>query len=55
MNKNKKGVELTLQTIVVFIILLIVLIVVISFFSENYSSNLNVLNATGQQAIENFN
>ncbi|HLC56014.1 MAG TPA: hypothetical protein VJJ23_02145 [Candidatus Nanoarchaeia archaeon] len=34
---KKKGVELSLQTIVVFIILIIVLILVILFFTGNFS------------------
>ncbi len=48
---NKKGVEMTLNTIVILIILVIVLIVMIYFFSKYYGSNANNLNDIGDNAI----
>ncbi|MFW5704923.1 MAG: hypothetical protein ACOCXG_03685 [Nanoarchaeota archaeon] len=39
LTKNKKGVELTLQTIVVFIIAVIVLVMVVFFFLKHYDAN----------------
>jgi len=48
---NKKGVEMTLNTIVVLIILVIVLIVMIYFFSKYYGTNANNLNNIGNNAI----
>ena len=49
--KEKKGVEMTLNTIVILIILVIVLIVMIFFFSKYYGSNANNLNTIGNNAI----
>ncbi len=54
MNKikyNKKGVELTLQTVIIFIILLVVLIVMIYFFTTHYGSNSESLINIGEEAI----
>ncbi len=51
--KDKKGVELTLNTIIVFIILLIVMIVVILFFSEHFTTNNDSITNIGKDAILN--
>ena len=45
---NKKGVELTMQTVVVLIIVIIVLIVVIVFFTTNYGENAGTLFKIGE-------
>lgn len=50
---NKKAVELTLQTIVIFIILLVTLIVMIYFFTTHYGSNSDTLINIGSDAINN--
>ncbi|MCA9496793.1 MAG: hypothetical protein KC589_07640 [Nanoarchaeota archaeon] len=48
---NKKAVELSLQTIVIFIIILIVLIVIIYFFVQNYSQGSGQIIDTGNNII----
>lgn len=50
---NKKGVELTLETIAVFIILLVVFIVIVYFFTTHYSSNSDALINAGNDALNN--
>jgi len=54
LNKNKKGVELALTTIVVFIILVITLFVIINFFSGNYIDNSNKLIEIGNNSINQY-
>ncbi len=51
-NNNKKGVELTLQTIVIFIILVVVLVVMIFFFVNHYGDNLGTLWDVGNSSIQ---
>lgn len=51
MYKNKRGVELTLETIVIFIIVVITLVVVIMFFAGEYSEGSNKLIETSNQVI----
>lgn len=50
--KNKKAVELTMQTIVVFILMLVVLIVMIYFFTNHYGANSDSIIDIGNGAIE---
>lgn len=50
--KTKKGMELSLNSIVVLIILVIVLIVMIYFFINHYGSNSGSLIDVGSGAIE---
>ena len=51
--KNKKAVELSLQTIVIFIIILITFIVVVYFFISHYGEgSSNVINV-GNDIIQN--
>jgi len=49
--KQKKAVELTLQTVVIFIIVLVVLVIMIYFFSDKYVSNCDTINTIGGEAI----
>lgn len=54
MNKNisnKKGVEMTLNTIVILIILVIVLIIMIIFFTKHYGVNSESITTIGDNAI----
>ena len=53
MKHNKKAVELTLETIVVFIIVVIVLVVVISYFVKNYSGGAGVVIDVGNESLKN--
>ncbi len=48
---SKKGVELSLQTIVILIILLVALIVIIYFFTTKYTDNSGTLLKIGEGAI----
>ena len=50
--KSKKGIELTLQTIVIFIIAVVVLIVIIMFFTTHYGDNVSNLFNIGNGSIE---
>ena len=50
--KNKKAVELTFQTIIVFIILVIVLIVMILFFVTHYGGNFGSIINVGNSTID---
>ncbi len=55
--QNKKGIELTMQTIVIFIIAITVLIVVIFFFSSNYtqgSTNIANVSSGAIDAAKNY-
>jgi uncharacterized protein (UPF0333 family) len=52
--KNKKGIELSLETIVIFIILIIVLVVMIYFFTHNYTSNNNQIHNISTIIINNY-
>ncbi len=49
--KGKKGVEMTLNTIVILIILVIVLVIMIFFFTKYYSENSNGINNISDTAI----
>ena len=49
---NKKAIELTLQTIVIFIILIIVLVFVIIFFTEHFTSNSDTATNIGEGVID---
>mgnify|MGYP006268540561 CR=1 FL=1 len=49
--RNKKGVELTLNTIVMMIIAIIALIVIISFFLTHYGGNIDFIFGLGDQAL----
>lgn len=49
--QQKKGVELSLQTVVVLIIVIIVIIVMISFFSEHFTSNSDAITDTGKNIL----
>ena len=51
MKTNKKGVELSLQTIIVLIIVVIVVIVMIMFFSDQFLSNSQGISDTGNAVI----
>lgn len=51
MIKNKKGVELTWETIVVFIIIIVVFIVVVIFFVKHYGANSAGLMNVSKDAI----
>lgn len=51
--KSKKGVEMTLQTIVMMIIILIVIIVVIMFFVKHNSSSTGIISTVGNTIIKN--
>ncbi len=51
---NKKGIELSLETIVIFIVLVIVLIVISYFFVDNYSSNSDSLNSIGNSILNKY-
>lgn len=53
MIKNRKGMELSLNTIVIFILLLVTLVVVIYFFTTHYGDNSNILMNLSKGAIEN--
>lgn len=48
---NKKGIELTLQTIVVMIIVIIVLVVMIFFFSNHFGGNSDVFFNASNSAV----
>jgi uncharacterized protein (UPF0333 family) len=50
--ENKKAIELTFQTIVVFMILIIVLIFMIFFFVNHYGSNSDSLHNVSSSAID---
>jgi uncharacterized membrane protein len=50
---NKKAMELSLQTIVIFIIVLIVLIFIFMFYTSNYTSGSEDLYELGSSAIDN--
>lgn len=50
--QGKKGIELTLQTVIIFIILLLVLFVMIYFFTTHYGSNSETLGNLGKDAID---
>lgn len=50
-NQNKKGVELTLQTIIMLIIAILVLIMMIYFFSGNFTENTSVIKDTGSGVL----
>lgn len=50
--KSKKGVELTLQTIVILIIVLVVLVIVISFFATEYGDAASGLFSAGNDSIQ---
>jgi len=54
-NKEKKGNEITLQTVVIFIILIIVLILILYFFTSHYNTNANVLENLSSTSIKNPN
>lgn len=49
---NKKGVELTLQTIAIFILVIIVMIMIISFFTTHYGDGADRLFDVGNSTIE---
>ncbi len=53
LNQNKRAVELTLQTIVIFILLLITLIVMIYFFTTHYGNSSETMMGVGSDAIKN--
>lgn len=54
--KNKKGVELSLETVVVFIILVIVLIVILYFFIGHYTEgSTNLINSSSELIKESNN
>lgn len=52
LQKNKKGVELSLNTIIIFIMALIVLIILVYFFVTHYSDNSTTLITAGTSAID---
>lgn len=49
---NKKGVELSLNTVVLFIIAVIVLIVITVYFLNTYGDNNNTVINVGRDAID---
>lgn len=49
---DKKGTELSLQTIVILVIGVIALIVIIYFIVTNYTQNSNTVTDIGKSAIE---
>lgn len=49
---DKKGIELTMQTVVIFIILVIVLLVMIFFFANNYVPNSEGLVEIGNSTFD---
>ena len=49
--KNKKALELSLQTVVTLIILVVVLIVVVFFFISHWGENFDSLRGLGNSAI----
>lgn len=49
--KNKKGIELSFQAIVIMIIAVITLIVIIVFFVKHYGSNADAVVNVGKDAI----
>lgn len=51
--KNKKAMELSLQTIVILVIVLVVLFVMIFFFTNHYGDNSDTLLNVSGSAIEN--
>ncbi|MCA9459501.1 MAG: hypothetical protein KC550_03050 [Nanoarchaeota archaeon] len=53
LQENKKAIELSLQTIVIFIIIVIVLIVIVYFFVGNYSEGSHRIIDTGGEIINN--
>lgn len=58
LKQNRKGIEMTLQTVVIFILLIIVLAVVSFFFVNNYMDNSGMLTNVGNSTIDsvkNFN
>lgn len=48
---SKKGVELSLQTIIVLIIMIVVLIVMIVLFSDNFITNSDSISTTGKDIL----
>jgi uncharacterized membrane protein YvbJ len=55
MRKNKKAVEMTLQTIITLIIIVIVLLVLTIFFVKYYSGNSNSVIEIGKGATDMAN
>ncbi len=51
---NKKGIELTFETIVVFILMLVVLIILIFFIINHYSGNWENIFKIGNETISNI-
>ena len=49
--KNKKAMELSLQTIAIFVIVIIVLIVMIIFFTGHFGENSNLFLNSSNNAI----
>lgn len=49
--KNKKGTELTLNTIVMIILIIIAFMLIIFFFNKYYNSNSQSINSIGENAI----
>lgn len=49
---NKKGNELTLQTLIMYILAIIVLAVVIYFFATKYTSNSTDIISIGNSSIQ---
>lgn len=49
--KNKKGSELTLQTIVILVILVIAMIIIIYFFMHHYGGNATAFNNISDSVI----
>lgn len=55
MKLEKKGVELSLQTIIVLIIVIVVVIVMIVFFSDNFITNADSIGDTGRDILNTSN
>jgi len=54
LKNNKKAVELTLQTIIVFIIIVIVITIMIYFFSTHFNDNNQTIISIGEGAINSI-
>jgi hypothetical protein len=52
--KNKKGVELTFETIVVFIILLLVFLVMVYFFVNHYGGGVVEVNNISGSILDQY-